>query len=569
MSAICFLTLIAVAFGKYKLLLDLYAEEFVFPNTIRPSEFSAVTIKDDTFRTSDGVTLGADIHRPKGIVKAPTILVRIPLPGNFSNKIRSDIIGRFWARRGYVVVVQGTRGRYRSEGDFYPAINEARDGFETLQWLQGQPWFDGRLAMWGGSSFGHTQWAVSEANDLSPDVHAIQITSTDYYNTFYSGGAFALESALYWALISPPKADRATSSDEIETGANGWPLIEADNRGFQNVEFFDDWVNHQLQDDYWRQIDGRGRARNIDAPILLLGGWFDPFLQTMLKDFEVLTTENPSLKAVESRLIVGPYGHATEIMIAGRRINEHYRMASIEPVVRWFDHWLGYGEGGNIGSKVRIYVMGENTWRDEQEWPLERTVYTPYYLTDTRLLTTSPPVSDFPAIEYDYDPENPVATSGGAMLGPRSGMKRQIPSNARNDVLSFLSDALETDLEVTGPISAILHVATDRSNTDFTVKLVDVHPDGTAYNITDGILRQDYGLNILTEITVTLPATSYLFKKGHRMRIDVSSSNFPKFDRNTNTGRNPADETEFLVAHQKLFVSLDRASQVILPIIPR
>ncbi len=557
-------------FFNYQIFLDFYAEQFVFPKSIRSADYGVTTFRDDTFKTSDGVTLGADIHKPKGLDKAPTILTRIPFNNTLWNRLRSDIIGRFWARRGYVVVVQGTRGRYRSTGDFYPAIYEAQDGTETLEWLQKQSWFNGQLAMWGGSAFGHTQWAVSGLDGLSPDIHAIQIVSTDYYGTFYPGGAFALESALYWALISPPDADRSTSIEEIEAGANGWPLIEADNRGFQNVKFFDDWVSHQKRDDYWQQIDGLDRAQNIDAPVLLFGGWFDPFLPTMLKDFKSLISENNNIEARESRLIIGPYGHANETAIGGEDVSEIYRISSLEPVLRWFDHWLANDpQGASAGPKVKIYVMGENIWRNENEWPLARTVYTPYYFSDSGTLSLSSAAEDVHVFEYSYDPNDPVATNGGAMLGPRSGMEQQTAPVNRSDILWFQSEILDADMEVTGPISAILHVETDRTNTDFTVKLVDVYTDGTAYNITDGIIRQNYTPGTPTEITVELAATSYLFRKGHRIRVDVSSSNFPRFDRNPNTGQNPAYEMNPIVAHQKLFVSQNHSSQIIFPVIPR
>lgn len=220
-AAAIFLLTSITGFLNFQFLLDVYAEQFVFPKSIRSAEYAVTTIRDDTLKTSDGIILSADIHKPKGLGKAPTILTRIPFNDTLRNRLRSDIIGRFWAKRGYVVVVQGSRGRYRSTGDFYPAIYEAQDGTETLEWLQKQSWFNGQLAMWGGSAFGHTQWAISGLEGLSPDVHAIQIVSTDYYGTFYPGGAFALESALYWTLISPPDADRSTSIEEIEAGANG------------------------------------------------------------------------------------------------------------------------------------------------------------------------------------------------------------------------------------------------------------------------------------------------------------------------------------------------------------
>ena len=561
--------LLSLVVGACANLTDVVAEQFFLPTNARPPGYDVRTTRETAMNTSDGVTLIADLHAPIGVEKTPTILVRIPFNDEFWNRLRSDSIGRYWAKRGYTVVVQGTRGRYRSGGAFYPAINEERDGRETLRWLKTQSWFDGRVAMWGGSGFGHTQWAVSDLGEEGPDAFAIQIASSSYYSTFYPGGAFALESALYWGLISPPEKDRLTTGEEIQKGADGWPVIEADDRALKDVAFFNDWATHRTNDSYWRTIDGSGRAGKISAPVLLLGGWYDPFLPSMLADFKTLTTENSDPLARQSRIIIGPYVHAGEIEWPGAKLDEPYRTASIAPVLDWFDHWLGVGETALRGSPVRIFVMGDNVWRNENEWPLARTQYTPLYLHADGALDAAVPTAGERSVTWLYDPQNPVPTRGGSMLGPRSGIVEQAAPRERSDVITFTSTVLDAPLEVTGPITALLNISTDAPSTDFTVKLLDVHPDSRAYNISDGIVRRKYIPGTTQVIEVVLNPTSVVFQAGHRIRVDVSSSNFPRFDRNPNTGEDSATAITHRPARQRLHFERETPSRIVLPVIPR
>ncbi|MEQ1782462.1 MAG: CocE/NonD family hydrolase [Hyphomonadaceae bacterium] len=562
------LLFLSLLLGACANLTDVLAEQLFLPKDARPATYDVRT-REAAMQTSDGVTLTADIHAPVGPTSTPTILVRIPFNDELWNRLRSDSIGRYWAKRGYTVVVQGTRGRYRSEGTFYPAVNEERDGRETIEWLKTQPWFDGRLAMWGGSGFGHTQWAVSDLAEEGPDAFAIQIASTSYYSTFYHGGAFALESALYWGLVSPPERDRPTSGAEIQKGADGWPVIEADDRALKDVTFFNDWATHRTNDAYWRSIDGTDRAMKVSAPVLMLGGWYDPFLPSMLEDFTRLTTENPHPLARQSRIIIGPYIHAGEIEWPGAKLDAPYRTASIQPVLNWFDHWLGTAQASLRGAPVRIFVLGDNVWRDENEWPLARTQYTPFYFHSNGALDPKVPSPGERPIDWVYDPQNPVPTRGGAMLGPRSGIFEQDAALTRSDVITFETQPLEMPLEVTGPISALLYVSTDAPSTDFTVKLLDVHPNGEAYNIADGIVRKNFSPDVAQEIEVLLNPTSVVFPAGHRIRIDVSSSNFPRFDRNPNTGEDPATAVIHRPARQTLHLERQPHSQIVLPVIPR
>ena len=559
--------LVVVAMGQT--ILDKAAEAFFLPTQMtRPAQYSVRTQRTAEMQTSDGTVLRADVHRPIGLEKTPTILIRIPFTDTLWNRVQSDSIARFWAARGYTVVVQGTRGRYRSGGTFYPLMHERADGIETLRWLVQQPWYDGRLAMWGGSAFGQTQWAISDQrNPGVPGVNVffVQIASSRFQDVFHPGGAFALESALFWALQSHGDHDRDVDMEVLDRAANGLPVIEADNRAGTNIPFFDDWVREGPGSAYWDPIDGKDRAKNAAAPMLLLGGWYDPFLSSMLRDFDVLTSSPAS---ADSRLIIGPYGHAREIDWPGAPDKILYRRSSVEPTISWFDQQLGVGNAAQPMPRVRIFVLGANAWRDEAGWPLARTRFTPFYLQTDGALEPDGPSTPDAADRFRYDPLSPVPTRGGAMLGPRAGVVLQEPPSARGDVLSYVSAPLQGPMEVTGPVKATLWVATDAPSTDFTAKLSFVTRDGASYNLADGILRRNYVPGQRTEIEIDLGATSVALAAGMRIRLDISSSNHPHFDRNPNTGEDVATATRTTIANQTILRSVDAPSRILLPVIP-
>ncbi len=548
---------------------------------IRDGEYRVLQDQDAVMTTSDGVKLVANVYRPDTPEKSPTILVRIPFTQTWKNNLAIDVIGEFWASRGYNVVIQGTRGRYRSGGSFYPLRDERRDGIETLHWLSRQPWFDGRLGMWGGSAFGYTEWVLADQQRPGPSALIVQIASTDFGGMFHPGGAFSLESALFWAVRSRGPEDIDPSFKDLERGFDGFPLIEADNRAVGQIPFFDDWAVHTPGDEYWLSIDGEQRTRTVKAPMLLMAGWSDPFLPTQLRDYDEIKRHADPKVARDTRLIIGPWTHADPIRFPEGGDAGSYRKASLAPSIPWFDHFLrGQPLDSQFHAPVRLFVLGENKWRDEQEWPLKRAVPTPFYLgsggransaSGDGRLSTAPPSESERSDEFIYDPRAPVPTRGGAMLGPRAGMLVQADVEQRSDVLVYTTETLGRDVEVTGPIRAELFVQTSAPNTDFTVKLVDVHPDDRAYNICDGIRRRDYDPNDQrpTRIEIDLWPTSMLFRAGHRIRVEISSSNFPRYDRNPNTGGNIATQVNPVAARQAIFHRPGAASHILLPLVPR
>ena len=311
-----------------------------------------------------------------------------------------------------------------------------------------------------------------------------------------------------------------------------------------------------------------------------MAGWYDPFLPTQLEDFIRIRRDGRPEVASASRLIIGPWAHARSVTFPSGVTPRNYRLESLEPSISWFDqHLRSSGPRSQTTAPVRIYVMGENAWRDEQDWPLARTRYTLFYLQSNGkanssagdgVLKSNPPTSRQPPDTFVYDPQNPIPTAGGAMIGPRAGIALQNHIETKPDVLIYSTAPLEEDVELTGPVSLVLYVSTTAPYTDFTGKLVDAHPDGSAYNVCEGIIRRRYiPSGHPTQIQIDLWPTSMLFQKGHRIRLEVSSSNYPRFDRNPNTGRPIATETRSIAATQTIYHDAKTPSHLLLPVIPR
>jgi predicted acyl esterase len=575
----------------------------------RPAEFGVRVERSVRFLASDSVALVSDIYHPKGAGKTPTLLVRLPYTKAKAQVRATRLVARLWAARGYTVVMQGTRGRYESGGKYYPMRDERRDGIETLRWLSTMPWDEGRTGMWGGSYFGYTQWVLADQTDPGLEALMIQNASTHFHEMFYPGGAFSLESALYWAQRSFASTDAPPLIETLERGYQGFPLVEADDRAGTRIPFFDDWASHPERDDYWREIDGEHRAAALEAPVLLQGGWFDAFLPGLLADFSEIQAEARPDVASASRLMIGPWAHTYTVKPPCGKKERDYRIEALAPSLDWFDRHLGgaevrpqkpsgessspspaTGSQPTVGTRgadlprVRIYVMGENRWRNEHEWPLLRTRPAAYYLNGGGRANTAAGdgvLTDAPAGQerigsFVYDPLDPVPTAGGAMLGPRAGSFPQNAIESRADVLVYSTPVLERDLEVTGQPRVVLYVSTTAPSTDFTAKLVDVHPDGTAYNVCDGILRRRYDVPAAAdrlddgiEIQIELWPTSMVFLKGHRVRLEVSSSNSPRYDRNPNMGGVVATETHVVKARQSVRHGPAHPSRLVLPVIPR
>jgi len=530
----------------------------------------------------DGIRLSTNVFRPDVKSPIPTVLIRTPY-GKGSDLSPAY---RIFAEHGYAVVVQDVRGRYASEGVFQPLSQEGRDGYDTLDWIARQPWSDGKVGMIGGSYLGIVQWKVALLNN--PHLKAISPVVSgydDYRDRFYSpGGAVKLGNRLLWMSLNlrapgfkAPEFDRFVlhlplrTSDRAATG--------------QTSAMWQQSADHPAYDSFWQSISVRDQIRRVRVPSLSFGGWYDNFAQSDLEAYSAL-----SARPGFHRVMIGPWPHNMSIQFPDVDFGPQSSAAVRTMQIDWLDYWLKGGQSALLTAPpVRLFVMGVNQWRDEREWPLARAKPTPFYLLAKKAanslrgggeLSRNPPKKDAPD-RFVFDPRNPVPTRGGAVCCNPTvfpwGPIDQRPVEQRPDVLVYTSGVLRKEVEVTGPIRVVLYCSTSAPDTDFTAKLVDVFPDGTARNLTDGILRLRYRESLekpslarpgqTYQVSIDAGVTSNVFLKGHRMRLEISSSNFPRFDRNPNTGRPVADETELRKASQTVYHDRQHQSYVLLPVV--
>ena len=529
----------------------------------------------------DGVRLQTRIWKPTGEGPRPVIFTRAYRPGFGRDHER-------FVEAGYVYVGQATRGHGESEGDMgvdNRFFDDADDGYDSLTWIAEQPWCDGNIAMYGKSYWGMTQWLV--APEQHPNLKAIvpQNMNPDPWERGYRD-----HGALQLAHTARRIYDGGGKEKVAQFGWMAWhrhlPLITLDTvAGTPENKLWRDYVSHSTYDDFWNRIGMRDKYHRIEIPVYLMGGWYDNYPGATFRYFEKLR----ELGATdEIRVAVNPSDHLNHV-VGDRDFGENADKDEVGLAIRWLDSVMrGIDNGVKEEPPVRIFVMGVNEWRFEHEWPLARTEFTRYYLhgggaQDGRL-STEPP-GDGPPSEYIYDPDDPVPTLGGNHSSPdipgmmRVGAVDQRPNEGRQDVLVFTGCPVEADTEVTGPVVVKLYAASTARDTDFIARLIDVHPDGAAYNLTEGIIRARFRSSIweppallvpgeICEYTMELLPTSNVFRKGHRIRVHITSSNFPLWDRNPNTGHEQGMAAEIQVADQTVYHEARYPSHIVLPIIP-
>ena len=556
-------------------------------------------------RMRDGVTLRADVYRPDTAERLPVLLQRTPYS---KNPGREDNLFRRLASRGYVVVVQDTRGRYMSDGVAKPH-DEAEDGYDTIEWVSALPYSNGRVGTFGGSYLATTQLLAAP---LRPP-HLVAIFPSSSYNSRYDmvfqGGAFYLADGLNWNLSQG--ADVRRRRTDPEANRDGAIGLTPEQRRLFNSEWL--WhlplksieamsireyapgyfamLAHPSYDDYWRTFDIEAKHADFDVPAFHITGWYDALSNGTIRNFAGLRRNARSARARDGqRLVVGPWTHATPTLntttIGDVSYGAQAGFDSEALILEWFDYWLKNRPTGVTNrAPVHLFVMGANVWRDEQEWPLARVVSTSFYLhsaggantlSGNGTLSKSAPTAES-SDHFVYDPAKPVST--GARGGYSRAPSDQREVEQRSDVLVYTSAPLDAALEVTGPITVELWAASTGTDTDFTAKLVEVLPDGTARALTDGILRARYRKSKTTPVlltpgqaermTIDVGATSNVFLPGHRIRLEISSSNFPRFDRNPNTGAPFGESAELRVVTQTVLHDSQHPSRIILPVVPR
>jgi putative CocE/NonD family hydrolase len=538
----------------------------------------------------DGTILMADITRPVGDGPFPVLIERTPYGKSYRHNVGFEAIEG--ALAGFIVVRQDGRGSGTSQGEWMPWKFEREDGYDTIAWAATLPGSSGRVGSFGSSYTGSTQWSSAIAGAPALAAMVAMVTWSDPENGLqFRGGAVELGLSAWWGVfqalghfhkVYPPEVALPKTVQAFDDFANikerFWELPSAAQPFFVDLGMPDIGVDRAFEDRSTTE-DSRvtGRFAEITAPSLNMAGWFDCFQQGSLDNYIGMRAQG-----VTTRLIVAPWSHTDVIPGAtmGRIGDVNFGPASLtiggEPSSKvhfdWYDHWLKDGPATAAHqSGVLIFVMGANQWRAEPDWPLARAVTTPLYLGAEASLSWEGPSSSAGKSEYTYDPANPVITCGGnIMIGADypGGPLDQRVAEARDDVLVFTTAPLEQDTEITGRISATLFAVTDGPSTDWVVRLCEVDAEGVSRNIVDGITRVHTEAGRVDEITIDLWSTSILIKAGHKLRVHVTSSNFPRWDRNLNTGEPENVGTTIRVAQQRILHDSEHPSRVDLQIIP-
>jgi uncharacterized protein len=571
---------------------------FVAGPQARVLQAGGITVENAVqMKTRDGVVLVADVYRPSGEGRFPTLLERTPYDRRGGAQQARDL-----AAAGYVVINQDVRGRFDSQGEFNPFRNESLDGYDTVEWAAGLPYSNGQVGMFGGSYVGATQMLAAMAHP--PHLVAIfpYVTASEYYEGWtYQHGALMQWFATSWTSGLAVDTVRRQAQQRVQQQLRGWelerksplssyPFLDLP-KPADVAPYFRDWIAHETDDDYWRAVKVSDHYAEMTVKALHAGGWHDLFLRGSIENYLGLRAKAATPEARDGqRLLVGPWAHAgtsPEGKIGDVTFGRDAVLDMTGTIKDWMDYALrGIANEFSRRPPVRMFVMGENRWRDETEFPPARAKSTRYYLAagtgrpEGTLSEKTP--GRAPSQSYDYDPDDPAPTIGGRLccgdaLPP--GPADQQALGSRQDVLVFSTTPLAGDVEVSGWLTLELFASSSAPDTDFTAVLVDVEPGGYARFLTDGIVRGRYRESTtaasplepgkIYQFSIDLWATSNVFKAGHRIRVYVSSSNFPRFDRNRNTGERILDATRSGKAHQTVYHDAEHPSALVLPVVPR
>ncbi len=532
----------------------------------------------------DGVSLSLDIRFPDKGGPFPAVLVRNPYNNNMFVTPENERLLKLYLDAGYAYVTQDVRGKYDSEGEFSP-YDEAEDGYDTIEWLADQSWCNGRIGMSGASYCGLTQLAAAK---LGPGALAAITPSVMGGNIFKCGslksGVLQLGS-FAWQAGNTGRTDKPLPLMDWNKVFDTLPLSELDSAAGITCPAFKEMIKHPLCDSYWKKRGLDGYYENINAPAFLLGGWYDKYSAALIEVYCELLK-----RGKKAKLLVGPWTHGLSAGRVGGQID--YGGASLVDIEaikkRWLDRYLkGLKNGIDTEKPVRIFVMGLNEWRDEESWPLKRTKYTAYYpgcKNAANSLNGDGFISEVPGAgqeedSYIYDPLEPVPSLGGCSLIPSqpAGAFDQSYIERRSDMLIYTSEELKKPLEVTGFVKLELYFSTDVLDTDFIARLCDVYPDGKSINICDGIararFREGFDREVMLlkhkvyKIELEMDVTSNVFLPEHKLRLELTSSCFPRFARNLNTGGEIYHEKKPRTARQIIYHSKKYPSRLLLPVI--
>jgi putative CocE/NonD family hydrolase len=589
-------------------------------------EYRVVTETDVPMQTRDGVTLYADVVRPDVPGRFPVLLSRTPYGKSGSTDPNGP--NTFFARFGYVSVTQDCRGRFASEGEYDTIFQEADDGYDAVEWAARLPWANGRVGTTGQSYLGLTQYLIACTDPMPPSLQAMApvSASSDYHQSwiYHTGGASLWGWLVPYAIFKGRDTLRRLGRDDLvdqvldyidgehamvrktEFGMNfttplteEWfrhlPIKEWGDLLAETAPYMAEHIAHADDGEYWYRANVNRHAPSVTVPMLHVTSWYDVFAEGGPNAYQSIKANSQHQQARDGqRLIIGPWGHLLPYSVPSSRgagdidFGPEALIDLNQTLLRWFDYWLKDVDNGIMDEPpVTVFTLGENRWQSLVDWPAPAAREVRWFLHSETgantvngdgVLSTVPPGNE-PPDTFDYDPDDPVPTLGGNNLIIDMGVRDQRPVEERADVLVFTSEPLDKPLEVTGPITVELWASSNAVDTDFTAKLIDVRPDGYAMNLLDGMIRARYRdsttdpelmePNKPYRFTIDLWATSNVFLPGHQIRLEISSSNFPRFDRNLNTGQPFGEGDAGTLASQTIYHQTDRPSAVILPVIPR
>ncbi|GBQ90593.1 CocE/NonD family hydrolase [Asaia krungthepensis] len=570
---------------------------------------------DVAAKMRDGTILRADIYTPMTDKKVPVLLMRTQYGKEAAQVQPSRYESPQWfASHCYIVAIQDIRGQGKSSGVFYEYRYDRDDGYDTVQWASTLPGADGQVAMYGSSYVGATQWLAATASPPALKAIIPSNTGDDYYDGWsYEDGAFRLAFIEPWMLdtiassAAANRGDIALSKALYADGKNPstwmtflpygrFPPLHPDDP--KVAPYFFDTVAHPTRDAYWKAFEIRTHYDKVKIPVLAFDGWYDSFLTGAINNFNGMQQSGGSEQARHNqRLVIGPWEHIAwgrPEAIVSPRLKDIGPVANSpvnELTVQFLDHVLkGQANGYIDGPHVDYFTMGENRWHEADSFPVKGTAYTTWYLGSKGRANASmgdgtltlQKESKAPNDHFLYNPANPVPSLGGhsccSWTGGPQGQFDQSAIEQRPDILVYTSAPLTEPLNVTGPITVTLFAATDAKDTDFTAKLVDVFPDGRAINLNNGIIRAAYRVSLehptpitpdeITEYHIKIWPTSNLFKPGHRIRLEISSSDYPQFAPNLNTGEPLATAAKGVIANQIIWHDPKHLSSITLPVLP-
>ncbi len=538
------------------LVISLFSLEPAISQDVDP-ETTSNTTETIMIRVEESVSLATDIYYPDRIGPFPSILIRTPYDKKGG---KSD--GERFASMGYVVVIQDTRGKFASDGEFYPFKYERPDGLATINWIRSQSWSNGKIGGWGGSYVGYTQWAIADQLDAIVPI----LTSANMYELVYPSRIFSLATSFNWALPAVSKTINEIKPEKLTAAFSILPLSVADDSTYQQNDFIDDVLDHQFEDAYWGSLNHRSAEI---CPSYSMAGWYDIFLMGQIADF----MDQSSRRHPDSRLIIGPYAHGTILIETDFGKHSDIYMNRVEIDSFLATHLKGeknLSENSLNDKPYSLFIIHRNEWYNAKEWPPKNSIPTPFFLNPDGEITLQSDSKDVVA-EYIYDPENPFPSLGGTFLGQGVGPAYQEENTDREDQLVFESGPLDEELVLLGPVDATIYVSTDAPSTDFFVSLQEVRSDGKIVNIQEGgktIFTDTLSDERTQRVDISLWATGYQINPGHKIRVSITSSLFPRYNRNLNRGEAIFTAEKMRPAHQKVYLGKKYPSQITLPVLP-